>query len=194
MRIRTWAYSTRLVVGQPCHAGSVSSDHVAAGTSLPAAQDLAGEERAAIDRCPLPTSRNHRRPRRPGSWPRVPTGRRLGWSVGTSWSEPGLWAAATTSSGYLANSPRVILFREPFNNLGRLTSHDQETMIQLHPRLLVTTPRYANGRAIRLKPGCLQVRILLWVLDAQPLGSVGNWQTTLIQNQGCCGFESHLSH
>ena len=25
-------------------------------------------------------------------------------------------------------------------------------------------------------------------------GSVGNWQTTLTQNQGCCGFDSHLSY
>ncbi len=25
-------------------------------------------------------------------------------------------------------------------------------------------------------------------------GSVGNRQTTLTQNQGCCGFESHLSY
>ncbi len=27
-----------------------------------------------------------------------------------------------------------------------------------------------------------------------PYGSVGNWQTTLTQNQGCCGFESHSSY
>jgi hypothetical protein len=25
-------------------------------------------------------------------------------------------------------------------------------------------------------------------------GSVGNWQTTLVQNQGCCGFESHSGY
>ena len=41
------------------------------------------------------------------------------------------------------------------------------------------TPRYANGRAARLKPERLQVRILLWVLNAKRHGSVGNWQTTL---------------
>jgi hypothetical protein len=37
-------------------------------------------------------------------------------------------------------------------------------------------PRYANGGAVRLKPGCLQVRLLLWVLTRKN-GSVGNWQT-----------------
>ena len=37
-----------------------------------------------------------------------------------------------------------------------------------------STPRYANGRAVRLKPECLQVQILLWAY-----GSIGNWQTTL---------------
>jgi hypothetical protein len=25
-------------------------------------------------------------------------------------------------------------------------------------------------------------------------GSVGNWQTSLTQNEACCGFESRLSH
>ena len=53
-------------------------------------------------------------------------------------------------------------------------------------------PRCANGRAARLKPGRVQVRILLWARTGH--GSVGNWQTTLFQTQRCCGFESHLSH
>ena len=50
-------------------------------------------------------------------------------------------------------------------------------------------PGTPTGRASRLKPGCLQVQILLWAH-----GSVGNRQTTLFQSQRCCGFESHLSH
>ena len=60
----------------------------------------------------------------------------------------------------------------------RLLAHIQATVVQLHPGLL--TPRYANGRAVRLKPECLQVQILLWVLiEICGCGSVGNWQTTL---------------
>ena len=31
-------------------------------------------------------------------------------------------------------------------------------------------------------------------LGTDEYGSVGNWQTTLVQNQGCCGFKSHLSY
>jgi hypothetical protein len=56
--------------------------------------ERAGEERAAGNCFPLGTIPNRRRPRRPGSGLREPTWRRLGWNVGTSWNEPGLWAAA----------------------------------------------------------------------------------------------------
>ena len=42
----------------------------------------------------------------------------------------------------------------------RLLAYIQTTMVQLHPGLL--GPRYANGRAVRLKPECLQVQILPW--------------------------------
>ena len=45
----------------------------------------------------------------------------------------------------------------------RLLAYNQATVVRVHPGLL--TPRYANGRAVRLKPECLQVRILLWALS-----------------------------
>lgn len=51
-------------------------------------------------------------------------------------------------------------------------------------------PDTQTGKAAWLKPERLQVRLLLGALH----GSVGNWQTTLAQNQGCCGFKSHLSY
>ena len=44
---------------------------------------------------------------------------------------------------------------------------------------LETCPDTPIGRAARLKPERLQVRLLLWVLTQKHLGSVGNWQTTL---------------
>jgi hypothetical protein len=42
---------------------------------------------------------------------------------------------------------------------------------------LLIRPGTPTGRAARLKPECLQVRLLLWALNTH--GSVGNWQTTL---------------
>ena len=45
--------------------------------------------------------------------------------------------------------------------------HIQETMVRFHPGLLLfetTRPGTPTGRAVRLKPGCLRVRFLLWVL------------------------------
>ena len=53
----------------------------------------------------------------------------------------------------------------------RRLSYKQETMVRFHPGLLfakrLDTP---IGRAVRLKPGCLQVRVLLWVLKKRRLG------------------------
>src|SRR3954464_4570762 len=48
-------------------------------------------------------------------------------------------------------------------------------------------PGYANGRAARLKPGCLWVRLPPQVLGhgCDVFGSVGNGQTTLAQNERC---------
>ena len=43
-------------------------------------------------------------------------------------------------------------------------------MVRLHPGPLATCPDTPTGRATRLKPECLQVRVLLWVLMKQRLG------------------------
>ncbi len=43
-------------------------------------------------------------------------------------------------------------------------------MVRLHPGPLATCPDTPTGRATRLKPECLQVRLLLWVLTKQRLG------------------------
>ena len=40
----------------------------------------------------------------------------------------------------------------------------------------------------------LNVSMLVRFQLPQLSGSVGKRKTTLVQNQGCCGFESHLSH
>ena len=45
--------------------------------------------------------------------------------------------------------------------------HIQETMVRFHPGLLsivTTRPDTPSRRAARLRPGCLQVRLLFWVL------------------------------
>ena len=43
-------------------------------------------------------------------------------------------------------------------------------MVRVHPGLLRRCPDTPTGRATRLKPECLQVRLLLWVLTKQRLG------------------------
>jgi hypothetical protein len=61
-------------------------------------------------------------------------------------------------------------------------------------------PRYANGRAAWLKPKRLQVRLLFWALNGQRgLGRQladhpGSGTDAQRWSQGCCGFDSHLSH
>ena len=52
----------------------------------------------------------------------------------------------------------------------RRLGHIQEMMVQLHPGSLAACPDTPTGRATRLKPECLQVRLLLWVLTRQRLG------------------------
>ena len=44
----------------------------------------------------------------------------------------------------------------------RLLVHVQATMVQFHPGSISRGPRYANGRAARLKPERVQVRLLPW--------------------------------
>ena len=44
------------------------------------------------------------------------------------------------------------------------------SVVRVHPGLLWRCPDTPTGRATRLKPECLQVRLLLWVLRKQRLG------------------------
>jgi hypothetical protein len=54
-------------------------------------------------------------------------------------------------------------------------------------------PATPSGRAARLKPACLWVRLPRWASCATTwLGR--QRQTSEAQNFACCGFESHLSH
>lgn len=68
--------------------------------------------------------------------------------------------------------------RDPVVQRRRRLAYTQATMVRVHPGSLIS-PRYANGRAARLKPERVQVRILLWASRRKHHGSVGNWQTTL---------------
>ena len=43
----------------------------------------------------------------------------------------------------------------------------RESVVRVHPGLLLTCPDTPTGRAARLKPECLQVRHLLWALKLQ---------------------------
>ena len=63
-----------------------------------------------------------------------------------------------------------VLQKSPVVQRLRHLSYKQKTMVRFHPGLLSQngkkqiSPRCAKGRAARLKPERLQVRLLLWVL------------------------------
>ena len=67
----------------------------------------------------------------------------------------------------------------------------RQSWVRVPPGLLWRCPGTPIGRATRLKPGCLQVRFLLWVLMQINNDSVGKRQTTLARCDD--GFAARLS-